>query len=35
MVPPQGAPFALDRSGVTLTVISEDRAVEIKGCPAP
>lgn len=35
MVPPQGAPFALDRSGVTLTVISEDRAVEIRGCPAP
>ena len=35
MVPPQGAPFALDRSGVTVTVISEERAVEIRGCPAP
>lgn len=35
MVPPTGAPFALDRSGVTLTVISMDRAVEIRGCPAP
>ena len=35
MVPPQGTPFALDRSGVTVTVISDDRAVEIKGCPAP
>lgn len=35
MVPPDGAPFALDRSGVTLTVISADRAVEIRGCPAP
>lgn len=35
MVPPNGAPFALDRSGVTLTVISADRAVEIRGCPAP
>ena len=35
MVPPEAAPFALDRSGVTLTVISPDRAVEISGCPAP
>lgn len=35
MVPPQGAPFALDRSGVTVTVISDARAVEIRGCPAP
>ena len=35
MVPPEGAPFALDRSGVTLTVISDNRAVEIRGCPAP
>ncbi len=34
MVPPQGTPFALDRSGVTVTVISDDRAVEIRGCPA-
>lgn len=35
MVPPQGTPFALDRSGVTVTVISANRAVEIRGCPAP
>ena len=35
MVPPQGKPFALDRSMVVVTVISEDRAVEIRGCPAP
>ena len=33
MVPPDGAPFALDRSGVVVTVIAPDRAVEIKGCP--
>ncbi len=35
MVPPEGAPFALDRSGVTVTVIAENSAVEISGCPAP
>ncbi|MCZ8151496.1 MAG: protein-disulfide reductase DsbD family protein [Rhodobacteraceae bacterium] len=35
MVPPHGAPFALDRSAVTVTVISKSRAVEIRGCPAP
>lgn len=35
MVPPQGKPFILDRSAVTVTVISADRAVEIRGCPAP
>jgi DsbC/DsbD-like thiol-disulfide interchange protein len=35
LVPPNGAPFALDRSGVTVTVISDSRAVEIRGCPAP
>ena len=34
-VPPQGAPFALDRSGVTVTIIAEISAVEIRGCPAP
>lgn len=33
MVPPEGAPFALDRSGVVVTVIAPDRAVEVKGCP--
>ena len=35
MVGPGGQPFALDRSGVTLTVISDSGAVEIRGCPAP
>lgn len=34
MVPPSGAPFALDRSSITLTVLGEDRAVELSGCPA-
>lgn len=27
-----GQPFALDRSGLTITVLGRDRAVEIKGC---
>ncbi len=35
LVPPSGQPFVLDRSGVTLTVISDAGAVEISGCPAP
>jgi DsbC/DsbD-like thiol-disulfide interchange protein len=35
MVAPSGAPFALDRSKMVLTVITENRAVEIHGCPAP
>ncbi len=36
MVPPSGAPFALNRGGIVLTVIGPaGRAVEIKGCPAP
>lgn len=35
MVPPEGAPFALDRSGVTITILSKSGAVEVKGCPAP
>ncbi len=30
-----GQPFALDRSSVVLTVISDRGAVEIHGCPAP
>ncbi len=34
MVAPTGAPFALDRSKITLTVIADDHAVEIRGCPA-
>lgn len=32
MIPPTRAPFALDRSGVTMTVLSEGRAVEVTGC---
>lgn len=35
MVGPGGQPFALDRSGLVLTVISDHGAVEIRGCPAP
>ncbi|MBL4928875.1 hypothetical protein JI744_12230 [Tabrizicola sp. KVB23] len=35
MVPPGGGAFALDRKGVTVTVLGEGRAVEIAGCPAP
>ncbi len=34
LVAPSGTPFALDRSGVVLTVIGDGRAVEIRGCPA-
>ncbi len=35
LVPSSGAPFALDLAGVTVTVLGQDRSVEIKGCPAP
>ena len=35
LVAPSGAPFALDRSGVTLTILAGGTAVEVKGCPAP
>ncbi len=35
MVPPNAAPFALDRSDLRITVMSERGAVEIQGCPAP
>jgi DsbC/DsbD-like thiol-disulfide interchange protein len=34
LVAPSGAPFALDRSRVVLTVIGDGQAVEIRGCPA-
>jgi DsbC/DsbD-like thiol-disulfide interchange protein len=33
MVAQSGAPFALDRSAVTVTVIGDGHAVEIRGCP--
>lgn len=35
LVPPNGAPFALDRSQVTLTILAASGAVEVRGCPAP
>lgn len=35
LVPPHGAPFALDRSGVTVTILAGGKAVEVRGCPAP
>lgn len=35
MVAPTGAPFALERSKLTVTVITKGKSVEIKGCPAP
>lgn len=35
LVPPEGAPFALDRSGVTVTILSDSGAIELRGCPAP
>lgn len=35
MVATSGTPFALDRSGVKVTVLGHGRAVEIDGCPAP
>ncbi|WP_137111049.1 protein-disulfide reductase DsbD domain-containing protein [Rhodobacter sp. SY28-1] len=35
LVPPSGAPFALDRSQVTMTILADTGVVEVKGCPAP
>lgn len=35
LVPANGAPFALDRSTLRVTVISDRGAVETTGCPAP
>lgn len=35
MVATTGAPFALDRSALRLTVLGRARAVQIDGCPAP
>ncbi|MFN3938156.1 MAG: protein-disulfide reductase DsbD domain-containing protein [Gemmobacter sp.] len=34
MVAATRAPFALDRSGLTITVLGEGSAVELSGCPA-
>ena len=35
LVPPTGKPFALDRSGLVVTVLGKGRSVELHGCPAP
>ena len=35
MVAHSGAPFALDRSAVTVTILADGDAVELHGCPAP
>jgi DsbC/DsbD-like thiol-disulfide interchange protein len=35
LVPPNGAPFALNRSEITMTILAAGGAVEVKGCPAP
>lgn len=35
LVAPSGQPFMLNRSALTVTVLGQDRAVEITGCPAP
>lgn len=32
LVPPQGRPFALDRSAVRITLLSGNKAVDIRGC---
>lgn len=34
MVGPTNAPFALDRSGLTITVLGDGRSVETRGCHA-
>lgn len=35
LVAPDRKPFALDRSGLTISVLAKGRAVELSGCPAP
>lgn len=35
LVPSAGAPYALDRSGLTMTVLADGHGVELQGCPAP
>jgi DsbC/DsbD-like thiol-disulfide interchange protein len=34
MVHPSGQPFAMDRSGVRITVLGTDQAIDIRGCAA-
>lgn len=33
MVPESGAPFALDRSTVRITILGDDHAADLRGCP--
>lgn len=35
MIHVEGGAFALDRSGIRITVLGSQRAVDIQGCPAP
>lgn len=35
LVAPNGAPFALDRSAITMTILAAGTAVEVRGCPSP
>jgi DsbC/DsbD-like thiol-disulfide interchange protein len=35
LVPHDRRPFALDRQGLTISVLAAGRAVELSGCPAP
>lgn len=35
MVGPSNAPFALDRSALTVTILGDGQSVETRGCPAP
>jgi len=32
IVPPDGAPFALERSALRFTILADGRAAEIQGC---
>ena len=34
LIPARGGPVALDRSRVTITVLGDGRAVELRGCPS-
>ncbi|NDK34882.1 protein-disulfide reductase DsbD domain-containing protein [Rhodovulum sulfidophilum] len=34
MVPADGTPFALDRSALRITLLGQDRAIDIRGCDA-
>lgn len=35
LVAPNGAPFALERSAITMTILAAGTAVEVRGCPSP